>query len=93
MDVKISSKNMDVGDALAERISNELPQAVEKYFEEALEGFAALTRQNKRFTIALRVHIARDTFVESSESASNAHTAFDGALERVSKQLRRYLQG
>ena len=90
MDVKISSKNMDVGDALAERISNELPEAVEKYFEGALEGFATLTRQNKRFTTALRVHVARGTFVERSASASDAHTAFDGALERVAKQLRRY---
>jgi ribosomal subunit interface protein len=90
MDVKINSKNMDVGDALAERISNELPEAVEKYFEGALEGTATLTRQNKRFTTALRVHVARGTFVESSASAGDAHAAFDGALERVAKQLRRY---
>jgi ribosomal subunit interface protein len=89
MDVKINSKNMEVGDALAERISHELPEAVEKYFDGALEGTATLTRQNKRFTTALRVHVARGTFVESSASAGDAHAAFDGALARVAKQLRR----
>ncbi len=90
MDVKISSKNMDVGEALADRIDNELPEAVEKYFEGALEGHATLTRQNKRFTTALRVHVARGTYVESSASAGDAHAAFDGALQRIAKQIRRY---
>lgn len=90
MDIKVTAKNMDVGEALAERIADELPAAVAKYFDGALEGQATLTRQNKRFSAALRVHVARGTHVESSASANDAHAAFDGALERISKQLRRY---
>lgn len=81
---------MDVGDALSSRIQDELDETVHRYFEKAIEGHATLTRQNKRFTAALRAHIARGTNVESTGSANDAHAAFDSALQRMAKQLRRY---
>lgn len=81
---------MDVGDALSERIEGELQETVARYFENAIEGRATLTRQQKRFTAALHAHIARGANVESAASANDAHAAFDAALERMAKQLRRY---
>lgn len=81
---------MDVGEALTARISDEMSETVSRYFENAIEGHATLTRQQKRFTAALRAHIARGSNVESSGSAGDAHAAFNVALERMAKQLRRY---
>lgn len=90
MDVKVVGRNMDVGEALSDRIQDELDETVRRYFDRAIECHATLTRQNKRFTAVLRAHIARGTNVESSAAAADAHAAFDGALERIAKQLRRY---
>ena len=81
---------MDVGDALTQRIETEFDESVSRYFDNAIEGHATLTRQQKRFTASLRAHIARGTNVESTASAGDAHAAFDAALERIAKQLRRY---
>lgn len=81
---------MDVGDALSARIHDELEDTVGRYFDRAIESHATLTRQQKRFTALLRAHIARGTNVESSASAGDAHAAFDAALARMAKQLRRY---
>ena len=81
---------MDVGDALTQRIETEFDESVSRYFDNAIEGHATLTRQQKRFTASLRAHIARGTNVESTASAGDAHAAFDAALERMAKQLRRY---
>ncbi|MEQ8750065.1 MAG: ribosome-associated translation inhibitor RaiA [Amphiplicatus sp.] len=90
MDIKVLGRNMDVGDALSSRIRDELEDTVARYFDKAIECHATVTRQQKRFTALLRAHIARGTNVESSASAGDAHAAFDAALERMAKQLRRY---
>ena len=90
MDIKVVGRNMDVGDALTERVQDEMTETVERYFDRAIEGAATLSRQQKRFTAALRCHIRRGVNVESSASAGDAHAAFDAALERMAKQLRRY---
>lgn len=90
MDITVLGRNMDVGDALRSRIEDEFATTVARYFENGLEGHATVTRQQKRFTALLRAHIARGTNVESSGSAGDAHAAFDAALERMAKQLRRY---
>jgi ribosomal subunit interface protein len=90
MEITVLGRNMDVGDALTSRIEAEFEEAVERYFENAIDGAATLTRQQKRFTAALRAHIARGTNVESSGTADDAHAAFDIALEKLAKQLRRY---
>jgi len=90
MDINIVGRNMDVGDALSARVSDEMNDTIARYFEQAIEGHATLTRQQKRFTASLRAHISRGVNVESSASSGDAHTAFDAALERMAKQLRRY---
>jgi len=90
MEINIVGRNMDVGDALTERVASEFEETVARYFDNAIEGHATLTRQQKRFSAALRAHISRGVKVESSASAADAHAAFDGALEKMAKQLRRY---
>lgn len=90
MDIKVVGRNMDVGEALTDRIEGEFTETVSRYFDGAIEGAATMTRQQKRFNAVLRAHIRRGVNVESTASAGDAHAAFSGALERMAKQLRRY---
>jgi ribosomal subunit interface protein len=90
MEIVVTGHGMDVGQTLTGRIKNEFVEKVSRYFENAIEGQATLTRQQRRFNASLRAHIARGTTIESVGSASDAHSAFDNALERMAKQLRRY---
>lgn len=90
METKVIGRNMDVGDALSQRIEAELPATIQRYFENAVDCHATITRQQKRFSASLRAHIARGANVESSAAAPDAHAAFDNALGKMAKQLRRY---
>ena len=90
MKIVVTGHGMDVGETLTGRIKNEFVEKVSRYFENAIQGQATLTRQQRRFNASLRAHIARGTTIESVGSASDAHSAFDNALERMAKQLRRY---
>jgi ribosomal subunit interface protein len=90
MEISVLGRNMGVGEALTTRIENAFEESVLRYFENAIEGHASITRQQKQFSASLRAHIARGSHVESSASSDDAHAAFDAALERMAKQLRRY---
>ncbi len=90
MEIVVTGHGMDVRQTLTSRIECEFVEKVGRYFENAIEGQATLKRQQRHFFASLRAHIARGTTIESSGSAVDAHSAFDAALERMAKQLRRY---
>ena len=59
MEIVVTGHGMDVGQTLTGRIKNEFVEKVSRYFENAIEGQATLTRQQRRFNASLRAHIAR----------------------------------
>lgn len=90
MEVTVKGKQMDVGDALRTHVSEQLTAAVSKYFENALDSNVVFSKQGHGFHVDLSVHAGRGMIVQGSGSAADAYAAFDSALERIAKQLRRY---
>lgn len=82
---------MDVGDSLRTHASNNLIEVVEKYFTHAIDATIIFSREGNDFKADISVHPGpRGLVVQSTTAGADAYGAFDGALERVSKQLRRY---
>jgi ribosomal subunit interface protein len=90
MDVTIKGKNLDVGEALRGYAEENLAQAVAKYFDRALAANVIFSREGHRFNVEILVHAGRGMMMQGGAEADDAHTAFDGALVRVAKRLRRY---
>jgi len=91
MDISVKGKNLDVGDALRGHVENHLNSAVTKYFARALDANVVFTRQGKGMRADISVHPGfRGMLVQGGSDSGDAYAAFDGALERISKQLRRY---
>jgi ribosomal subunit interface protein len=90
MDVSINGKGLDVGDALRGHVANQLAGAVAKYFTKALDAGVTISREAHLFRADIAVHPMRGVLVKGHGLAEDAYGAFDGALERITKQLRRY---
>jgi len=91
MQVHVSGKHVDVGDALRSRIIDELSQGIEKYFERgAIKADVVVTKEGKSFRVDAVVNLASGEQIVSHSSGADAHQAFDGVLERVEKRVRRY---
>lgn len=90
MDLSIKGKGLDVGEALRAHVEAELDSAVGKYFARALDANVVVSREAYRFRLDITVHPVRGVVVQSHATADDAYAAFDTALERVAKQLRRY---
>ncbi|MDH5189047.1 MAG: ribosome-associated translation inhibitor RaiA [Rhodospirillaceae bacterium] len=91
MDITVNSKQMDVGESLRSHSENNLNDAVSKYFDRAIDATVTFSKASHDFFgVEITVHAGRGLTVHGHGEASDAYPAFDQALERVAKQLRRY---
>ncbi len=90
MDVSVKGKHVDVGEALRGHVMDNLNANVRKYFDRALDASVTFSREAHSFRADISVHPGRGLVVQGGASAGDAYAAFDGALGRITKQLRRY---
>lgn len=90
MELSIKGKHLDVGDALRGHVEDSLKSNVKKYFTNALDGTVVFSRENRLFHVDISVHAGRGMVMKASGEAEDPYAAFDAALSRIAKQLRRY---
>ncbi len=90
MDISVKGKQVDVGDALRGHAESHLVDTVTKYFDNALDSNVVFSRDGNGFRADISVHAGRGMTMQGRASATDAYAAFDGALERIAKRLRRY---
>lgn len=92
MQVFVSGKHVDVGNALTTHIEGELNNSVKKYFENAVSANVILSKLRHEFSASIVVNDGTGThqLIRANAEGGDAYAAFDVALERIEKQLRRY---
>ncbi len=90
MQISVTGRQIDVGDALRGRVETNLADSVVKYFDHAIEGNVVFSREAQGVRVDISVHVGRGIMVQGHSQAENAHTAFDSALDRIAKRLRRH---
>lgn len=91
MEISVTGRQMEVGSALTGHVEENLEQAVIKYFDRAIDAAVAFGREGPKIRVDITVHPGpRGMMVQGGGEASDAYSAFEVALERISKQLRRY---
>ena len=90
MQLRVTGKQMDVGDALRTHLEGSLTTLVGKYFGHGIEAHAVVSREAHRYTCDLQVHIGRGILMQASEKDTDVYQAADRATERIAKRMRRY---
>lgn len=90
MSLRISGKQMDIGDAFKIRIEERVGDAISKYFDGGFGGHVTVEKQGSRFTADCMVHLDTGMTLQATGQAQDPQFAFDAAAERIEKRLRRY---
>lgn len=90
MQVQVTGKHMNVGDALRSRITDELSTSIGKYFDRGGAADVVVAQDGHDIRVDCRVRLASGQNLESHGQASDAHAAFDVALEKIDTRIRRY---
>jgi len=90
MQLTVTGKQTDIGDALRRHAESSLGSILDKYFKTAIEAHVVLSKEAHLSRVEISIHIGRGIVVNARAAASEAYAAFDAAAERLAKQLRRY---
>ncbi len=90
MNLQISGKHMNVGEALTQRIEERVEEAVTKYFQGGFTGHVTLEKQGNRFACDCIIHLDSNMSLQSTAPDQDPTAAFEAAADKIEKRLRRY---
>jgi len=90
MALRISGKNLDIGDAYRVHVDERLGAAIGKYFDGGVSGHVVLEREGSWFRTDCTIHLDTGIVLQTTGRAQEAHQSLDLAAERLEKRLRRY---
>jgi ribosomal subunit interface protein len=90
LSVRVTGRNIDVGDALRSKIQEDLELGVSRYVTRDGEAVVTLDKQRHLYHVETIVHLDSGISLESNGEASEPHAAFAVALEKIEKRVRRY---
>ncbi len=88
--LRVSGKNVDIGEALRGRIEARIEEIVRKYYDGGYTGHATVEKEGSGFRTDCALHLDTGVVLQTSGSAVDANQCFDQAAERIDKRLRRY---
>ncbi len=90
MSLRISGKNMDIGDALRGKAEQHFEEVVGKYFDGGYDGHLTLTHDGTGFRSDCVIHLDSGVVLNASAQGQDATAAYEGMAENIAKRLRRY---
>jgi ribosomal subunit interface protein len=90
MTFRVSGKNLDIGDALRDRIGDRIAETVRKYFDGGYSGHLTLARDGFGFRTECAIHLDSKITLHADGMAPDAYASADQAASLIEKRLRRY---
>ncbi|MEM9043367.1 MAG: ribosome-associated translation inhibitor RaiA [Pseudomonadota bacterium] len=90
MQIKVSGKQIDVGEALSTHVEDRLSDAVGKYFDRPVDANVVFSRDGHAFRCDASVHLSTGLTAKAQGAGTEIYGAFDQSAERIEKQIRRH---
>ena len=91
MDVRVAGHQVDTGESLRAHAQRRVAEITEKYFSRSVGANVTFGRgPNNDYTCDIVAPVVNGVVLKASYSGREAEIAFNGAADRIEKQLRRY---
>ena len=90
MPLRVSGRNISIGMAMQQRITDRVKEATSKYFRGGYSGHATVGKDGFGFRTECILHLDSGAMLEAEGMAADAYDSAEQASVRIEKQLRRY---
>lgn len=92
MDIRVSGHQVETGAALQAHVSDRLQALTERFFSRATTASVTFGKgpHDHGFTCDIVAPVMNGVVLKGNGRAQTAHLAFDGAADKIERQLRRY---
>ena len=90
MALRISGKNINIGEALRTHVSDRLNAATGKYFDGSVAGHVTIEPEGSGYRTDCTLHLASGVTLQAEGRAQEVYASFDQTAARIESRLRRY---
>lgn len=90
MALRVTGKNLDIGDVLRNQAEEKINEAVAKYADGGYSGHVTVVKDGLGFRTDCTIHLAHGPDLHVTGEAADAYASLAVAVERIAKQLRRH---
>lgn len=90
MGLRVSGKNLDVGEAIRSQAEDRVGSALGKYYEGSFNGHVTMAKDGTGFRSDAVLHLSSGMTLEASGTAHDAYQSLDKMVDKIEKRLRRY---
>lgn len=92
MTLRVSGKNLDIGESLRIHVGTRIDGVVAKYAAQPTSGHVTVEREGSGFRTDCRLHFNSGISVQAEAEALDAYESFNKAADRIEKRLQRLRQ-
>ena len=92
MALRVSGKNIDLGEALRTKMVERITGVVAKFFSGTMSGHLTVTQEGTGFLTDCILHLSSGVDVQAHAMAYDAYLSADKLADIIEKRLRRYKQ-
>ena len=90
MSLRISGKNMDMGEAMRGHVHERISAIAGRYFEGTMNGHIVVEPEGSGFRADCTLHLSSGVTIAADGKGHEAYATFEQAAEKIEKRLRRY---
>jgi ribosomal subunit interface protein len=90
MIIRVSGKQVEIGDALPEKVRTRLAGVIERHFKGGAEAQVVFSHEGSGFRADCTTHLDAGVTLKAEGIDMDVHRAFETALLHLEKQIRRY---
>jgi ribosomal subunit interface protein len=90
MRIRVSGKDIDVGESLQTHVNRELGESLGKYAGRPTDATVTFSRDGHLYCCEIFVHLSTGLVGQATGGAAEVYAAFEAAREKMAKQLRRH---
>ena len=90
MKVRVSGKQIEIGEALPEQARVRIEGAISKHFDGGAEANVVFSHEGAGFRCDCAAHLDSGVILKAEGAGADAYRALDAAFDHLEKQIRRY---
>lgn len=90
MPLRVSGKNLDIGEALRRHILEKVEAILARYFDGRVSGHVVISREGSGYRADCSLHLSSGSNLEAEGKAQEPYASFENALDKIERRLRRY---
>jgi ribosomal subunit interface protein len=90
MTLRVSGKNLDIGEALRQHVLGKVEATVARYFGGSVGGHVVMTREGSGYRSDCILHLSSGVSLHAESRGHEPYLCFDQAADKIERRLRRY---